>query len=231
MSENEATDAPDPDDFVDDSPNPQGDTDLAILCDALQERGVQRVVVQYEGSGDSGGIELIEFEPADPAVPAWLEKALHEVAEGYCPDGYENNEGGYGTLTIHPFLGRAALEHYDRSQDAVAMDLETIPLPEQLRQGLSALGVHRVTAHFDGCGDDGQFDPLEVEPESAEIDDGLQGQLEDFLLERLPGGWELNEGSIGHFEVDVPSGAVTVDGSYRTELGNAAQQTRWKWRP
>ncbi len=230
MEENEAADVLDPDAFTDDSPNPEGDSELAILCDALQEQQVQRVVVRYEGSGDSGAVEFIEFEPDDAQVPAWIENALHDVAEGYCPDGYEDNEGGYGFLTIYPFLGLASLNHYDRYEDAQDMDLASVPLPEELRQQLAALGVHRITASFDGCGDSGQFDPQEVEPERIEVDDGLQEELEDFLLEQLPGGWEINEGSFGRFVVDVSSGQVTVDAYYRTELDDDGQQTRWKWR-
>ena len=35
---------------------------------------------------------------AENAEGYGLSNLLHDMAEGYCPDGYENNEGGYGTL-------------------------------------------------------------------------------------------------------------------------------------
>jgi hypothetical protein len=52
MVDNDLEDEPDPEGFTDASPNPEGDADLAILCDALQERGVTRAAFRYEGSGD-----------------------------------------------------------------------------------------------------------------------------------------------------------------------------------
>src|SRR5438045_1072944 len=101
MSEDESESTPDPQDFTDPSPDPAIDTDLTVLCDALQEHGVTRVVVRYEGSGDSGGVEEVEYVPGDVSLPRWVEDKLRDVAEGYCPDGYEDNEGGYGTLTVY----------------------------------------------------------------------------------------------------------------------------------
>src|SRR3954453_8791187 len=94
--------APDPRDFTDPSPDPGLDTDLAVLCDALQEAGVTRALVHYRGSGDGGAAEEVEYEPGGASVPGWAEAKLRDVAEGYCPDGYENDAGGYGSLTVFP---------------------------------------------------------------------------------------------------------------------------------
>ena len=61
MLEEQTEDLPDPDDFDDASPNPAQDTDLAILSDFLQEQQIVRVLFRYQGSGDSGAVEEIEF--------------------------------------------------------------------------------------------------------------------------------------------------------------------------
>jgi len=229
VKNNEPEDTPNPEDFVDASPNPGDDPDLAVLCDALQEQGITRVVVRYEGSGGSGGIEEIEYEPpnAQPATP--FEDLLRDLAENYCPAGYENNEGGYGTLTIHPFLGLAELEHSQRYQDTEDMGIGTRSLPEPLQQRLAQLGVTDITAHFNGYGDSGEMEDLTVEPSNVQIEDGLREELENFLLEQLPGGWEINEGSFGDFVIDVSEGQVALDASWRTEQSEDSV-TRWKWR-
>src|SRR5947208_1954031 len=83
------------DELPDNSPNPAGDTDLLVLADALQEQGVARVLIRYDGSGDSGGAYEVEAEPQEALLPRWVEDQLRDVAEGCCPDGYENNDGGY----------------------------------------------------------------------------------------------------------------------------------------
>src|SRR4051812_30175338 len=144
MIDDESEDTPDPHDFTDPSPDPAHDADLAALCDALQGSGVTRVVIHYEGSGDSGSVEEIESEPETVSLPRSLEDRLRDVAEGYCPDGYENNEGGYGALIVYPALGLAELEHRDRYEDAEEMDARAATLPEEIRLRLSRLGITRV---------------------------------------------------------------------------------------
>jgi hypothetical protein len=230
MAEIETSDRPDPQDFHDPSPEPSSDPDLAILGDALQEHGVRRVVVRYQGYGDEGAIEEIELEPADAPLPDWLEASLQDVAEDYCPDGYENNDGGYGCLTVYPFDGLAELEHCARYEDSQALDTQAATLPSRLRRRLLRLGVRRVAAHFDGYGDSGQIGGFEVEPEAVALGDDLERALEDFLLGRLPEGWEINEGGHGDFTVDVPAARVEVDAYFRVEKDSDTEVTRWRWR-
>jgi hypothetical protein len=216
--------------FTDESPNPAGDADLSVLCDALQEHDIRSVVVRYQGSGDEGSIDEVEFEPADTHLPEWIINTLEDVAERYCPDGYENNEGGYGSLTVYPLEGLAKLEHSDCYEDSEAIDTPTATLSRGLRKRLAKLGVQRVTARFDGYGDSGQIESVEVEPETVSLAKDLQDELEDFLIERLPGGWEINAGSWGEFTVNVPAGHVEVAAYWRVEADTEPQVTRWKWR-
>src|SRR5258708_5256060 len=111
------------DDFHDDSPAPDQDADLAVICDLLQERGVTHVTIRYDGYADSGTVEDIEFAPEGIYVPEWAERRLMELGDAYCPEGYANNDGGYGTLTIFPADGVAELEHHARYEDSEGMDV------------------------------------------------------------------------------------------------------------
>src|SRR5438270_91877 len=111
MPDTDHEEPPDPRDFSDASPNLASDAELTVLGDALQERGIPRVIVRYEGCGDSGCVAEIDYTPQIESPPEWLDDALEHAAEGYCPDGYENGTGGYGSLTIYPMQGLATLEH------------------------------------------------------------------------------------------------------------------------
>jgi hypothetical protein len=230
MAETASQHAPDPREFTDASPNPARDTELAMLGDALQDHGITRVVVRYEGYSDEGGVDEVTVEPEGARLPDWIDAWLCKLAEGYFPEGYANDAGGHGSLTVYPASGLAELEHFDRSEGTEAMEAGAAPLPRRLRQRLSRLGVTRVTATFDGYGDSGQIEDLTAEPDNVAIDDGLRSELEDFLLDQLPGGWEINEGSYGDFTVDVASGTVEADASWRTEEESEARLTRWGWR-
>jgi hypothetical protein len=136
-------------------------------------------------------------------------------------------------LTIYPFEGLAELQHYSRFEDSQEMDgLTFTPLPQVLRDRLAALEITTVTARFDGYGDSGQMEEINIdtESESANLDDDLVDALDDFLMEQIPGGWENNEGGFGEFSVDVATGTVECDAYWRVENAAEAEIIRWKWR-
>ncbi len=230
MTDNSDDDIPDAQNFTDLSPNPDNDSDLAILGDALQEHGVTRVIAHYDGSGDSGCIEEVEYLPVEITLPRWLQDGLRDVVEGYCPQGYADGDGGYGTLTIHPCVGLAQREHCDRYEDSETMETAAARLPRGLRQRLARLDITSITAQFDGYGDSGCLEEPTIEPPSVVLDEALRGELEELLLGLLPGGWEINEGSFGDFTIDVAAGQVTVDASWRVARESETQITRWRWR-
>jgi hypothetical protein len=230
MTSHRTLDALDPDNFTDASPDPARDADLAALCDTLRGLGVNRIVLRYDGCGDSGSIQEVEYEPESFRPTRELEDKLYEVAESYCPDGYENNDGGDGCLTVHVTEGLAELEHTDRFEDTEDMDVATAALPEALRERLTRLGVTAVTANFDGYGDSGQIEALAAEPPGVILDRQLSDELEDYLFGLLPGGWENNEGGYGDFAVDVAGGRVQASAYWRVEKDSETVTTRWKWR-
>jgi len=229
MDKSENAEVPDPQDFTDESPNPDQDRQLARLCNTLRKRGVSRVLIGYEGSGDSGCVANIDCEPESVSLSSFVRAKLGEVAEGYCPEGYETNDGGYGTLTLYLSQGLAELEHTDRFEDTEAMDTDAVRLPGALRRRLTLRGVRSITVEFDGYGDSGQITNIDVLPDSISLDEKVRDELQDRLLDHLPGGWEINEGGFGSFTVDVQSGEVAVDASYRIEKPET-RVTRWHWR-
>jgi hypothetical protein len=221
---------PSPDLALDQSPSPGHDSDLAVLSDLLQEHRVEKVVIRYYGSGDEGSVQDIKFHPEGVYVPKWAEDRLCDVAESYCPDGYENNDGGYGTLTLYPAEGTAEREHCDWYEDAEDMPVADARLPKRLHQQLQKLGVVEITARFDGSGDSGQIEEFEALPVDVEIPDALRERIEDLLGGLLPGGWEINEGSYGTFTVDVESGDITTEAAGRITSDSETDIVRWKWR-
>ena len=114
------------------------------ICAKLAALGVYAVVARYQGSGDSGNVESLEYfgpptqeePPPDGPEPdgeddAWddigpeittrLPTVVSESVEDFawgCAygayPGFENNEGGYGTLIWDIALDSIILDHADR---------------------------------------------------------------------------------------------------------------------
>ncbi|MEM7670426.1 MAG: DUF6878 family protein, partial [Pseudomonadota bacterium] len=77
-------------------------TTRADLLAALRALGVTEVIAEYEGYGDSGNVEDITLQPNDLTPDSDLMRKLEDFAWSFAYNqhpGFENNEGGYGTLT------------------------------------------------------------------------------------------------------------------------------------
>ena len=72
-------------------------------------------------------------------------------------------------------------------------------------------GVETVKWEFDGSGDSGElFDP-DIEPKNLVFSDvNALLHLGDKIIDCIRPGWEINEGSCGHFTLDVKTGKVAV---------------------
>jgi hypothetical protein len=85
---------------------------------ALKNAGIRVVTVSYSGCGDEGHAEPPQFESADgtPIEPASLLGELDQDALGdglavFVPEGYEDGDGGWGTVTFDVELGKIRVEH------------------------------------------------------------------------------------------------------------------------
>ena len=89
----------------------------AALIAQLRALGISEITAEYEGYGDSGNVEDVTVQPADVKL---LEPLATEVGDFawslayHHHPGFENNEGGYGTLTWDITGDSITLDHADR---------------------------------------------------------------------------------------------------------------------
>ena len=115
------------------------------LLAALKSIGVNITEVEYDGSGDDGQIDSIRaynedgqeislnshpfsFGEGDAAVSYdsledFIDNFAWDVLGTY-HDGFVNNDGGYGTLTINVAAGTITLTHNDRFIDVTVTETE-----------------------------------------------------------------------------------------------------------
>lgn len=87
------------------------------LLPQLRALGITEVIAEYEGYGDSGNIEDVTVQPSGIALPDELCTKLGDFAWSVAyhqHPGFENNEGGYGTLTWDVTADSISLDHADR---------------------------------------------------------------------------------------------------------------------
>jgi hypothetical protein len=77
------------------------------FSDALRAAGVSKVTVSYYGDGDEGRAEPAQFQDVagNPLEEARLGvgldlQTLSDLLESFAPEGYEDGEGGFGTITF-----------------------------------------------------------------------------------------------------------------------------------
>lgn len=93
----------------------------ANLLAQLRTLGVTEVTAEYEGYGDSGNVEDITLQPSGLALPSELSSQLDDFAWAFAYQqhpGFENNDGGYGTLTWDLTKDSIDLDHADRFVDS-----------------------------------------------------------------------------------------------------------------
>lgn len=85
------------------------------ILPALAKAGVDRVVAEYSGYGDSGAIDGVDYLSADgqpvEGAAALVSDRLEDALYEFLPAGFEINEGGQGTLTLCVKDAKVVLEH------------------------------------------------------------------------------------------------------------------------
>lgn len=91
--------------------------DIKVLFASLEENGIVKVEIEFDGAGDSGSIEGVKCYVEDPHAeldrsvtedPRIITDVLVEeltnlgyhILENYYGYDWYNNEGGYGTINI-----------------------------------------------------------------------------------------------------------------------------------
>jgi hypothetical protein len=88
------------------------------FTEQLRAAGVTKVAVSYSGDGDEGRAEPPQLQDAannpidESNLPADFDtQKLGELLEGFAPEGYEDGEGGHGTITSDLMTGKIRVEH------------------------------------------------------------------------------------------------------------------------
>jgi hypothetical protein len=99
----------------------------ARLLAELRALGATTLEAEYDGYGDSGNVEAITTVPDLPEVDAvpGLADFLWSVAYAE-HSGFENNEGGGGTVAWDLVADRIDLDHYDNVVERVHSQLEDL---------------------------------------------------------------------------------------------------------
>jgi len=89
----------------------------AALLTELRALGVRSIEVQYEGYGDSGNVEDVVVTPDTIALTEDLRRRVEDFGWDFAyalSPGFEDNEGGYGTLTWDVTADSITLDQADR---------------------------------------------------------------------------------------------------------------------
>jgi len=91
---------------------------LAKEKQTLAAAGVTTIVGEYSGSGDEGnfnGVFVVGPNgfPAKYELPEKIEELIEQVTDIVASPGYENNDGGGGSITLNVETGTIVHESYD----------------------------------------------------------------------------------------------------------------------
>ncbi len=88
------------------------------FTEALRSAGIRSVSVSYTGCGDEGRTEELQFEDdhgvplEQPCVPTSVDlDTLAGLLAGFMPDGYQDGEGGWGTVRFNVQSQKIRVEH------------------------------------------------------------------------------------------------------------------------
>ena len=86
---------------------------LTEVCPQLSRLGADRVVMTYDGYGDSGCVESVKAysDEHDVELDTTVLEQLTTVAEQLLPLGWENDGGAFGELILQVAERRLVREH------------------------------------------------------------------------------------------------------------------------
>ena len=110
----------------------------------------------------------------------------------------------------NPQIDYAAMAAQWRAEHETTLKATRAELIVQLR----ALGINEVTAEYEGYGDSGNVEDVNVQPAEVQLPEALVTAVGDFawsLAYHHHPGFENNEGGYGELTWDVSADSITLD--------------------
>ena len=101
----------------------------AALLTELRALGVALLEVQYEGYGDSGNVEDVTPTPTEIKLDTDLNRRVEDFAWDFAyalNPGFENNEGGYGSLEWNLETDKITISHSNRYVESDTTEYEDL---------------------------------------------------------------------------------------------------------
>ena len=95
----------------------------------LRALGVTLLEVQYEGYGDSGNVEDVTPTPTEIKLDTDLNRRVEDFAWDFAyalNPGFENNEGGYGSLEWNLETDKITISHSNRYVESDTTEYEDL---------------------------------------------------------------------------------------------------------
>lgn len=221
-------------------------SDMANLYEIAQD--IDHIQVEYQGEGDSGDVVEASFYNLDdevvPMGSEWVALAedLGEKLVSRLFSGWENDDGGQGSIKICPLYGTIDIEHnaFYQGREAVGdidVELDRLDIEKALKTGFTQLkdrlrddGIS-LHSSYQGGGNSGDVMDIRVERQGSEVDvrevlsepeQALMEELTYEVLENCYQGWENNEGAEGEIAFHLDSSIVNVDHSRFVQMTNTS---------
>ncbi len=91
--------------------------------------GVTLLEVQYEGYGDSGNVEDVTPTPTEIKLESEVNRRVEDFAWDFAyalNPGFENNEGGYGSLEWNLETDKITISHSNRYVESDTTEYEDL---------------------------------------------------------------------------------------------------------
>jgi len=88
--------------------------DKTEILTKLKNMGIDTLVVEYDGEGDSGSIQKITIYP-EMVLDEETRDAIEEYVYSKLPDGWEINEGSFGEVIFNITTMTVMLEYNERN--------------------------------------------------------------------------------------------------------------------
>jgi hypothetical protein len=213
---------------------------IAALLPALRKAGIDKALIDYDGSHGDGTIFIITAPP--DTMPPALGNELQESVHDLLPDDWQAEEGSLGSATLDTTQGTITIDH-SRREIGEEEDIRTHPPPAdpddttphagQERKAIAGIAallpilraahVDKVFVHYNGVGDSGIVE--DIRPET--IPSAVQDEIQAHAYNLLPDGWMDDQGSHGIVIIDVHHGAITVNHKWR--VLNMADNERYSY--